>query len=364
MIIKKENLIEYLLNSDSSLEDNFSDKTLENLSEWHGKYGDPSLSIVDNLFLYHQDSNKSINLLANEAKTSHPTLTKIFRQYNLPNKTNAEATRENWKDEEFRKRNAEGLREMLNDRWKDEEFRRKHSERTKELWENEEFRKRNAEAVKKNWKDEEFRKRHSEGLREMLNDRWKDEEFRRKHSERTKELWENEEFRKRQAEATRDARLNPNNLSRYRLPTFQGYRGDIQLETQSMWEANIARIFHYLGREYLPHQRFDLDVPEKYRAIFNSDKTSLQIDFIVKNKRGRIHAYEIRTNKEDKNKAEKLELFVEQYQLPLKLVTPEKYYRLASYFGDKINSSENLAGWETSEDNLRTNPTKYSNLSK
>ena len=41
------------------------------------------------------------------------------------------------------------------------------------------------------------------------------------------------------------------------------------------------------------------------------------------------------------------------------IITEEKYERLERWFKKKIDSQEDLAGWETSEDNLKTNPDKY-----
>lgn len=53
MIITRENLIEYILNSDSSLEEIVSQKTLEKLKTYEARINQYPLSIVDNLFLEH-----------------------------------------------------------------------------------------------------------------------------------------------------------------------------------------------------------------------------------------------------------------------------------------------------------------------
>ncbi|MEM5797493.1 MAG: hypothetical protein QXD72_02435 [Candidatus Aenigmatarchaeota archaeon] len=80
--------------------------------------------------------------------------------------------------------------------------------------------------------------------------------------------WQDPEFRERQAEAARRARLNPNNVERYYLPTIRGYRGDIKLYAKSTWEANFARILLYCGREFYTGETFRLKVTDEYRELF------------------------------------------------------------------------------------------------
>ena len=174
------------------------------------------------------------------------------------------------------------------------------------------------------------------------------------------ERWQDPKFRKRNAEAVRNARFNPENLSLYKLPTIQGYRKDIGFEAQSSWEANLARIFQYLETEYYPHEKFDLNVSDKYGGLFDSDKTSVQIDFLVRNQRGKLILYEIMASHlEGEKDLAKLEMLVEQYPLPLRIITPKKYHRLERLFKEKIQNSEEFFGWEDSKDNLITNPEKY-----
>ncbi len=88
------------------------------------------------------------------------------------------ARKKQWKDPEFRKRNAEAVKAN----WKDPEFRKRQAEATKANWKDPEFRKRQAEAVKANWKDPEFRKRNAEAVKAN----WKDPEFRKRQAEATK----------------------------------------------------------------------------------------------------------------------------------------------------------------------------------
>ncbi len=301
MIINKENLIEYILNSDSHLE-TLHRETREKLASWNNRYSHPAISIVDNLFLYHQDSNKSLGDLANDIGISISTLARIFDYYNLQKRTQAEAARERWKDEDFRKRQAEAARERLD----------------------------------KRWKDEDFRKRQAEAARERLDKRWKDEDF-----------------RKRQAEAVREARLT-------KIPKIQGYRGDIKIHASTTAEANLARIIRYCRREELTNKLYVLNIPAELNGIFKQKReVRLSLDFLTKDKRGNLRAYQILPRPQEKSYI-KADLLKEQYNIRLSIITEEKYQRLERWFKNKINSSKTLAGWEILEDNLKTNPEKYS----
>lgn len=50
------------------------------------------------------------------------------------------------------------------------------------IWRDPEFRKRQAEAVKQNWLDPEFRKRQAEAVKANLKERWQDPEFRKRQA--------------------------------------------------------------------------------------------------------------------------------------------------------------------------------------
>ena len=82
---------------------------------------------------------------------------------------NRDKIKEQWKDEEFRKKQNEKVKETFKELWKDEEFRNmqsnKLSERNKEKWKDEEYRNMQSnkmrETVKKLWKDEDMKWRMS-----------------------------------------------------------------------------------------------------------------------------------------------------------------------------------------------------------
>src|SRR3989344_6999475 len=188
MIIQKKQLEEYLGRQLSDLEGKLHKQTLNKLKEAEQKMT-PYFkgSLIDYLFLEHQQGYKSLRYLSKEIGTNTGILSRIFDIYNLPQLTQAEATRKNWEDDEFRKRNAEAVRKMLDKRWEDDEFR-----------------KRKAEATRKNWEDDEFRKR--------------------------------------QAEAVRQARKSE-------IPRIKGYRIDIQRNAKTTAEANLVRTIMYCNRK-------------------------------------------------------------------------------------------------------------------
>ena len=196
-----------------------------------------------------------------------------------------------------------------------------------------------AEGVRENWKDPRFRARNAEGVREN---------------------WKDPRFRARQAEGVRRARLDPENIGKYYLPTIHGYRSDIGLDAQSTWEANFARVLVYCGREFYSGEVFRLRVPEEHRELFNSDETEMRIDYVVRDNRGNLVLYEIMAHPlKDPIGYVKLEMLMNQYPADIRIIDGKFYRRLKRHFEGRINNFEGLAGWETSRDNLRTSPGKY-----
>lgn len=104
-----------------------------------------------------------------------------------------------------------------------------------------------------------------------------------------------------------------------------------------------------------------LSVPKEYQLIFKSDKTQITVDFMVQDLRGNIGVYEIMAYpKEDPVGWAKLDMLTQQYpNVPVHPVTKKMYHRLRARFENRINSSQSLAGWENSKDNLYTNPEKF-----
>ncbi len=209
------------------------------------------------------------------------------------------------------------------------------------------------EGLKVKWADDGYRKRQAAGTRAVLAERWKDEGFKERNAARIRamnaEKWKDEDFRKRTLDTLRAARLNEANQGRYYLPTIYGVRLDIGY-AHSAWEANFARILELSGREYLMHQPLPL-----------ADGTGYEIDFVTVDKRERLHLYEIMVHPfKDRIGWDKLIRAQEENpDLHITPVTQRLYTRLQRRFKKLVDSTPSLCGWETREDNLRTNPTKF-----
>lgn len=294
MIVPEEELVKYLGNQISSLEGIVQRGTLEKLGEYakgleDSSIKDEGLSLIDYLFLKHQQENKSLVTIARETGIARGTLRRIFDHYKLPTLQQAEAVKRNWEDPQFRERNAE--------------------------------------ATRRNWEDPQFKKR--------------------------------------QAEAVSKARLDPKNIARYYLPTIKGYRGDVGFDAQSSWEANFARILICCGRKFYTGETFILEVPTEYREIIGSDKTKMRVDFVSETPRGDIVMYEIMAHPlEEPIGYAKLELLIQQHPVDVHIIDKRLYKRLEAHFKARIDNDPMLAGWETSQDNLRTNPRRYGRIPK
>ena len=314
MIIQKKQLEEYLGRQLSDLEGKLHKQTLNKLKEAEQKMT-PYFkgSLIDYLFLEHQQGYKSLRYLSKEIGTNTGILSRIFDIYNLPQLTQAEATRKNWEDDEFRKRHAE--------------------------------------AVRKNWEDDEFRKRHAEAVRKMLDKRWEDDEFRKRNAEATRKNWEDDEFRKRQAEAVRQARKSE-------IPRIKGYRIDIQRNAKTTAEANLVRTIMYCNRKESGERAYELNIPEEYKKFFKTNKTKITLDSLTPDSRENLKGYLILPRPQQKSYI-KAELLREQYGIIVTIITEEKYKRVESWFSKKIENDGRFKGWETEKDNLKTNPKKY-----
>ncbi len=288
----------------------------------------------------HLSEGVSLRSLAKELNVNPMFFNELFGRLSLPKLTRIEALRKKWQDQDFRARQAEAARHV----WQDPEFRAK-----------------NAEIIQQLWRDPDFRIKQADAARRMFEARWQDPDFKSKKADASRQMWQNQEFREKIAEAVRRARMNPDNLSRYKLPTIYGYRKDVGF-AQSAWEANLARVLSLIGRDYQSHQVFELDISDSYQDFFNDTRTSLDIDFLTVDKRGRVVGYEIMAHPlEDPASWVKLELVGSQFpRITFKVVSSKFYRRLAMRFSKRINEDPRFAGWENQQDNLKNNPQKYS----
>ena len=422
MIVPEERLEGYLGKSLDDLEGRVSEETLRKLREYHPR--ESGVSVIDHLFLCHQKGGQSLGSLARDIGTSSPTLKKVFDYCELPTlerdegakrvlqdpgfkERHAAAMRRMWGDPRFREMQSKKMREQQEDpdfmkkifegvkrKWEDPGFREMHSERFKKYWGDDEFREKRAKGHEAYWKDPEHKNMQGKKFRELLENpdfmekrlegikrKWEDPRFREMQSEKMKKQWEDPQFRERLAEshkkalsekwrdprfrekmveAARGARLNPENMDKYYLPTIRGYRKDIDFYAQSAWEANLARVFMYCRREFSIGEVFRLKVPEKYKGMFESGVTEKRVDFMVEDPRGNMILYEIMAHPlENPVGYAKLELLIQQHPVKIRTIDGKSYARLRRHFENKINNTPGLSGWEAKDDNLRTNPGKY-----
>ena len=257
-----------------------------------------------------------------------------------------EATRRRWQDPQQRAEMIRKLSEANQRRMADPDIASKvvqlHRELAIRQWEeNREFM---TERVGARWEDEDFRRRHADAVREAANRPERIEEQRRVTTER----WQDPQYREKMKQV-----LKP--------PTIYGARADLDFVALSAWEANIARVLMYVGRDFLPHEQLSLIVPEEYRNVIKSEITTFDIDFLTVTPRGNVVLYEIMAHPlEDPEGWAKLELASQQHGgLDIRPVLPRFYNLLEDRFQDKINADQKFRGWETGKDNLRMNPVKF-----
>ncbi|EKD24650.1 MAG: hypothetical protein ACD_80C00175G0001, partial [uncultured bacterium (gcode 4)] len=239
----------------------------------------------------------------------------------------AEALKKLWQDPEYRDRQTKSRKR----KWQDPEFREKRLKQVREMQSNPEFRQKWLDSMKKVWEDPNYSEKHRQIMIEVL----ANEEYQQRRKAAMDKVWADPEFRKRQAAASsrtmtrlnketdqlqkaaegiRKLRAQPDSAERFHLPTIQGYRKDIDYFAQSAWEANVARVLMYTGREFYPKESFILAVSGEYKDLFQFDITQLTLDFIVADPRGNIVAYDLIAHPlEDPVGLAKGEMFKDQY---------------------------------------------------
>lgn len=279
---------------------------------------------------------RSLRGVANILRISRSSLAKIYHSLGIEVLTQSEASRRSIthlnNDLQFRQRSAEGSKKSLEILWQDPNFRKKQ-----------------ADGVKRNWQNSDFKERHAVATRNSLEKQKQNPDFRKKQA-------------KAAAEGIRRARSNNVDSDVYFLPTIHGIRRDVGY-AQSTWEANLHRILLYVGKDFLSHEPVMLKVPQDYQERYGlPSDTQLTVDFVTFNKRGGLTVYEIMAYSPNKQlKLARIELLIKQHpELQVRLITPSYYARLRRHFEDMVNNNPALCGWEKMDDNLKTNPHKYS----
>jgi len=298
---------------------------------------------------------------AKNAEISRQNLAAIKQRPSYRQKR-SEQQRKRWEDPKYRRKMSEQAGRNLSQLWKDPEFYTAAVERSRELMtrlnQDPEFRIKGAKARSERFMDSTYRKQASEVQRQIALALWEDSEYRAKLSETHKALWQDPEYRKNQGAALRTARLDPANRDHMVLPTIHGFRSDIGFYAQSAWEANIARVFQLICREYVVGINLRLDVTEDFQEFFQDSETTFNIDFSTIDGRGRTVMYELMAHPlETPLDWAKLEMARRQNpDLLFRAIDENFYNRLQKRFENAINSDPQLHGWEKTGFNLRTHP--------
>lgn len=285
---------------------------------------------------------------------------------NKQSKIRSSMSKLNWARPGFREKMSTTAQQEMLSLWQDPEYIAMQSNAHKEGWvrrcqENPELLTRAVEQMNLMWQDPEFAKRIAEAAGRTMTKLHKDDEFNKMVARVSSEKWQNPNFRQRNAEGVRRARLDPDRMSKRSLFTIHGARSDIGFYAESAWEANVARVFMLLGREFYTREVLNLQVTDEYRPLFNFDSTSMTIDFVVIDPRGNMNLYEIMAYpKKDPLGWARLNMAIEQYpQVIIHSITPGIYRDLERRFKNRINTDSRFCGWEAEGDNLKTNPDKY-----
>lgn len=295
-----------------------------------------------------------------------------------------------WQDPEFASLVSETSRDTMSRLLQDPDFKAKQAagagDAARKRWADPEQRaemiRKISEANQRRMADPEIASRVIQMSREVAIKQWEDPEFVEMMATKGRERWNDESWRLQTTEAMREAARRPERVEAQRLittqrwqdpeyrekmktllkpPTIYGARADLDFVALSTWEANFARVLKYVGRDFLAHEQLTLTVPEEFRNKIASETTTFDVDFLTITPRGNIVLYEIMAHPlEDPVGWAKLEIASQQYGgLDIRPVLPRFYETLEDSFKDKVNSDTRFKGWETGDDNLRTNPNKF-----
>lgn len=340
--------------------------------------------------LWEDPEFRARNAQAQEASTNRGGWNNPdYRQRILPKKR--EVMQRLQADPEFIRRNREAVSKATKARWQDPETKRTQADKMRAKWENPEYRAAHREMMLARWADPDYRERHAQMNRDRTYDSETLDGFRERGSTILKALWEDPEFRARQIDRSRAhmntmrqnpkfieagieaSRLrlrnlwqNPEYRARMReklvLSTIYGYRSDIDFNANSTWEANIARVLTHIGRDFVTRQDLEIVTTQEQSHLFSASKTTFTVDFVTLDNRGNFVIYEIMAHPfKDPIGWTKFMLAKEQYpQFRFVAITKEMYERIRARFEDRINNDPQFHGWENKNDNLKTNPLKYS----
>lgn len=339
--------------------------------------------ILDYLVYSHHILGKSLRRLGSEMGVSVNRVIDIFDRLDFPKLDKIESSKiaceQNLKDEDYSKKVREKISKSVKNLWKDPEYRRRgikqlnntrerareahryrfeHDQnyrsncinKMKDTMKGEKYREKQSRRMKQYILEHpEFMKKIHEKARNQLLRKWQDplqrekgliqlKKAREAQEGKIKKLWYNCSFREEKKQFLRFG--------------IFGYRRDIGFEAKSMMEANLARIFMHSNREF-GHEFL----------LYSSDGRSSSMDFLVPDKMNRPIIYNILSSLRSEVDIRRYFQIMQEYPgYKFKEITLKKYFRLESFFKEKINNSSRFCGWECRGDNLRVSPLKYGEI--
>ena len=114
--------------------------------------------------------------------------------------------------------------------------------------------------------EEIYGKERAEEIKETLSELWVGRTFSKSHRKNLSKaavvLWQDEEYKK--SRSGKNSSRYGKNANKGAGVGIQGYRKDIGIFVRSRWEANVCRIFNYLGINYIYEpKRFPLETLDK-----------------------------------------------------------------------------------------------------
>lgn len=310
----------------------------------------------------------------------------------------SEALVKRWQNPEFKSYMSKLMSDIITLKWTDPITRKVYEDASKKLWQDQDFRKRFKKIMQNKWEND---KGYREKITDMMVARWADsnsrEELLNSLREGIREFWADPERvakklekitpeqRKMKAEIMaqisnrlwsdpqhREKIVN-SDRRRWRrrgyedsrneyLPTNSGFRRDIGFNAKSCWEANIARILLFCGREFTRNFPLEITIEQEYEDIFEPGNSTFFVDFISDNKKGSSKVYEIIAHYlENPIGIAKADMLLHQYpNMPIKIIDQKTYKRLQNHFKDRINEDPRFVGWEETGYNIKTNPEDFS----
>lgn len=257
--------------------------------------------------------------------------------------------RKMWREDEVfrekaRKGSIKGARHT-----KTPEFRIAQSERSKDYFAiHPEARTRMSERTRQWWVNDPRAKERKKALVALLNEPWVRERQKASSSVVGRQLFADQDFLKKFKEASIYARFDPEKLGKYPLPTIHGKRKDVG-ESQSTWEANVARVFTFLGLVFERRVPLKLSTGQIFSfdfLVYPNDASDVPTFFEIL-----AHPVDSWQGFEQARKD-----FSNMEFIP---ITRNDYRRIQKEFQSQINTDKRFCGWETIKNNLKTNPAKF-----